>query len=332
MQTGPCQPVDWFARFLNLHFHVYRTHETARQLQKKIKANKSGNQFFASLRFCAILKLTLSRIFAPMKLQDNLRIAINSTAYYILSYLFVFLVHQSATILASFFFDYNIQVNYSKILFMVSRYDWSSDSVKIIFSAGPLACLIISIFMIVVVYRYKEFNGSLKLFFLWGFVHSISIFLGSAYAGALLGEGFGHVLIWMFMPDTGKLIITLISLFLLAATGLALTRIFLLSGNIYFNLLETKNRLPFVFFQVILPFIIGSLIIIAIRFPVNLYELLRILTPILVILTVLLSSFGFSVLYFDESPRKIKINGNLLVAAFIIYAAYRIALHFPVMI
>lgn len=267
-----------------------------------------------------------------MKLQDNIRIAINSTAYYILSYLFVFILHQAATILASFFFDYNVQVDYSKIFFMVSRYDWYFDSVKIIFSAGPLVCLILSVFMIVVAYRYKEYNGSLKLFFLWGFVHSISIFLGSAYAGALLGEGFGHVLIWMFMPDTGKLIITLISLFLLAAAGFALTRTFLLSGNIYFNLLETKNRLSFIVFQVILPFIAGSIIIIAIRFPVNLYELLRILTPVFVILTVLLSSFGFSVLYFDETPRSIKINGSLVAAALIIYAVYRIALHFPVTI
>jgi hypothetical protein len=121
-------------------------------------------------------------------------------------------------------------------------------------------------------------------------------------------------------------------LFLLAATGFALTRTFLLSGNIYFNLLETKNRLPFIVFQVILPFIIGSIIIIGIRFPVNLYELLRILTPLFVILTVLLSSFGFSVLYFDETPRSIKINGSLVAAALIIYAVYRIALHFPVKI
>lgn len=267
-----------------------------------------------------------------MKMTDNLRIAINSTAYYLLSYLVVFVFHQLATIVAAGFFEYHVQLDYSRIIFMISRYEWNFDSVKIIFSAGPVAVLILSIVMIVVAFHYREYVGSLKLFFLWGFVHCISIVLGSAYAGALLGEGFGHVLLWMYMADTAKLIISLISLFLLAATGYSVARMFLLSANTYYKLLTEEHKLTFVVAQVILPFLIGSVIILAIRLPLNLYEIIRILTPLIVILMILLSSFGFSVLYFDENPRTIKINGSLVATVLIIYLIYRIALFLPVYI
>jgi hypothetical protein len=265
-----------------------------------------------------------------MKIANNLKIAINSTAYYLLSYLFVFILHQLATLLAAGLFNFPVELDYSRILFLVSRYDWYFDSVKIIYSAGPLVALITAIFMAVVAYRYKEYTGSLKLFFLWGLVHCISIFLGSAYAGALLSEGFGHVLIWMFMGDTGKLIITLLALFLLAATGMGISRIFLLSANTYYNQLKTENRLSFVLSQVILPFIAGSVIIIAFRFPLNAYELLRILTPIIILLTVLLNSFSYSVLYFDENPKQIKLYPKLILATVLIFVVYRTVLHFPV--
>lgn len=265
-----------------------------------------------------------------MRIADNLRISINSTAYYLLSYLFVFTLHQLAMLVAAGIFDFQVQLDYSRILFMVSDYDWSFDSVKIIYSAGPLVTLITAVFMAVVAHRYKEYTGSLKLFFLWGLVHCVSLFFGSAYAGALLGEGFGHVLIWMFMGDTGKLIVTLLSLFLLATTGIAISRMFLLSANVYYNLLKIENKIAFILSQVIIPFIAGSILIIAMRLPLSFYELLRILTPLIVVLTIILGSFGYSVLYFDENPRKIRINGSLLIATGVIYLIYRVALHYPV--
>lgn len=267
-----------------------------------------------------------------MRIGENIRISINSTAYYLLSYLFVFIVHQIATLVAAAIFQFQAQVDYSHIVFIVSNYDWNFDSVKIIYSAGPLATVITSIFMAVIAYRFKEYTGTLKLFFMWGLVHCVSLFLGSAYAGALLGEGFGHVLIWMFMDDTGKLIITLLALFLLATTGIAMSRIFLLSANSYFNLLKSENKFSFILSQVVIPFIAGTIIIIALRYPISPYELLRILTPIIIVLTIILGSFGVSVLYFDEDPKSIKINRKLLLATGIIYLVYRVALHYPVVI
>lgn len=264
-----------------------------------------------------------------MKLTDKIAITANSTALYLLSYLFVFVLHQAFTLLAAWIFKYSVEFNFTDITFLVYKYAWTFDSVKIIYSAGPIFCLLLSIFMIVVAIRFREFDGFLKVFFLWGFVHSINFFLGSAIAGALLGEGFGHVLTWMYIPDTGKLIFTLIGLFGLAAIGFAITKLFLLSANSYYNMQEVSDRPGFILHQALLPYIFGTVVIIAMRLPLGYYELLRILTPLIVILPLFINSKGFPITYFDENPRTIKISSSLIAAAIVILAVYRIGLSFP---
>jgi hypothetical protein len=265
-----------------------------------------------------------------MKLNDKFAITANSTALYLLSYLFVFVIHQAFTLLAAWIFSYSVEFNYTEITFLVYKYSWTFDSVKIIYSAGPVFCFMLAIFMIVVAIRFREFDGLFKVFFLWGFVHSINLFLGSAIAGALLGEGFGHVLTWMYIPDTGKLIFTLIGLFGLAAVGFAITKLFLLSANSYLNMQEVSDRPQFIFYQALLPYIIGTAIIITIRLPLGYYELLRILTPLIVILPLFINSKGFPITYFDENPKTIKASSSLIAAAIVILAIYRIGLSFPI--
>lgn len=267
-----------------------------------------------------------------MKISNSISITVNSTALYLISYLMVFLIHQAATVFAAVLFDFPLEINYTSINFLVYKYAWTFDSVKIIFSTGPIICFLLSVFMLVVSIKFKEYDGYLKMFFLWGFVHSINLFLGSAVAGALLGEGFGHVLIWMFMPDTGKLILTLSGLFGLAAIGFGITKLFLLSANTYYNKQESADRKAYLFQQVLLPFIIGTISIIAFRFPLNYYEILRLLTPLIIILPSFINSDVFTVFYFDENQKTIKTSSSLVAAAIIIIVAYRVLLNSPVKI
>ena len=265
-----------------------------------------------------------------MKITRNISITINSTALFLLSYLLVFFIHQAFTILSALIFSVPVEIDYTKISFLIYKYAWTFDSVKIIYSTGPIICMILSIFMLVIAIRFREFDGLLKMFFLWGFVHSINLFLGSALAGALLGEGFGHVLIWMFMPDTGKMIITLLGIFGLAGIGFGITKLFLLSGNTYYNKQEPSDRPLFLLHQVLLPYLLGTAAIVAFRFPLNYYEILRLLTPIIIVLPAFLNSSSFPVFFFDENPKTIKISSSLLAAAIIILILYRVGLNSPV--
>lgn len=262
--------------------------------------------------------------------KNQLAIIINSTAIFILAYLFAFLLFQSFTVIAALLFDFTMEINYTRIFFLVKRSEWSFDSVKTIYSSGPIISFIASIAMIAIAVRFKEYNGLLKLFFLWAFIHCINLLLGPAFAGALLGEGFGHVLIWMFLPDTGKLLVTLLSLFLLAAVGFAVSGLFILGANTYYNQLKPENTRKFIFNQAIIPYIAGTIIIALFRLPLNYYDTALLLTPIVILLTVLLNSSGRPMLFFDETPKSIKINGSLMATVIIILLIYRIGLSFPI--
>ncbi len=264
-----------------------------------------------------------------MKKINKLSVAVNSLAYYLLSYFFVFIIFQAFTVLAAKLFKFEIRLDYSTLTFIVERYEWDFDSVKLIYSAGPVAALLLAVVMIAVAIRFKEYEGKLKMFFLWGFVHSISMLLGSAYAGTLLGDGFGHVVIWMFVPDTGKLLVTLIALFLLAIAGFSITRLFLLTGNSYFNLLKTDDIPPFLVYQMIIPCLAGTALLALLMLPLNLYEVLRLLTPILVIMPVWINSRGANDLYFDETKKEAKISKILVITAVAFILVYRIGLQFP---
>lgn len=241
----------------------------------------------------------------------------------------VFIIHQAFTILTAIAFSIPVEINYTTIHFIVYKYAWTFDSVKIIFSSGPVICLILSIFMLVVVVKFKEYDGLLKMFFLWGFVHSINLFRGSAFAGALMGEGFWHVLIWMFMLDTGKMIVILLGLFSLAAVGFGITKLFLLSANSYYNKLDSPDRPSFLVHQALLPYVFGTAILFALRFPMSFYEMLRLFTPIIIILPTFLISSGFPVFFFDENPKTIKTSSSLVAAAIIFLIIYRVGLNFP---
>ncbi|HAH59151.1 MAG TPA: hypothetical protein DCL86_13475 [Bacteroidales bacterium] len=269
--------------------------------------------------------------FIPNLMQKNqLAIVANSTAFFLLAYLFAFLLFQSFTVIAALLFDFTVEVNYTRIFFLVKRSEWSFDSVKTIFSSGPIISFIVSIAMIAIAVRFKEYNGLLKLFFLWAFIHCINLLLGPAFAGALLGEGFGHVLIWLFLPDTGKLLVTLISLFLLAIVGFSISGLFMLGANTYYNQLKPENVRRFLLNQAILPYIIGTAIIVLIRLPLEYYDVALLLTPIIILLTVLLNSTGRPTLFFDEVPKNIKINGSLVATAIIVLLIYRIGLSLPI--
>ncbi|GAB1405584.1 MAG: hypothetical protein PHX54_06655 [Lentimicrobiaceae bacterium] len=261
--------------------------------------------------------------------KKQLAIVLNSTAIFLLAYLFAFLLFQSFTVISALLFDFKLNINYTRINFLMKPSEWSFDSVKTIYSSGPIISFIVSIAMIAIAIRFREYTGLLKLFFLWAFVHSFNLMLGPAFAGALLSEGFGHVLIWLYLPDTGKLLVTLISAFLLAVTGFAISGLFILGANTYYNQLKPENTPRFIIYQVIIPFVVGTLIIALLRHPLSYYDAALLLTPLIMLLPVLLNSSGRPMLFFDEKPKEANINIQLLVISAVVLLIYRVGLHFP---
>jgi hypothetical protein len=232
-------------------------------------------------------------------------ITFNSTTLYLLSYLAFFLLSQFITVIAASFFHYPVIVHYYEIYFNISPDAWYHDSVKTIFSSGPLINFVVGITFLIIYSNIRERTGAFKLFFLWGFLHAVNMLFGAMLIGTLFETGLGYVVSWMYIMDTGKVLYSIISIFLLVLAGLLTTRQFLISGNTYYNEINRSNRTSFIISQVFLPYVIGNAVLIILRQPRFIfYDSFIGFTMIVCILPVLFTYRSYNELYFEEDEKR----------------------------
>ncbi len=255
--------------------------------------------------------------------RESLSIIVNSTAFNLLAYLAVYMVFQLTTIIASNIFDIPNTLYYNKIGFNIRPEAWTIDSVKVIYSSGNIALFMISVTFLVVIIKALEFNGMLRLFFIWGFIHSLSMLFGSFVIGAFNFEGFGIVLSYLYLADTAKMIFLFIGLLLLIAIGMAMVKPFIFSANIYYNYLSPGNHAALRRNQFILPYVISTVILLIIKYPITLYETLILFAPLFMLIPLYWGISHFPVFYFEESEKSIKINTLLVLFTILVYVFYR---------
>ncbi|HPT13276.1 MAG TPA: hypothetical protein PK796_00705 [Bacteroidales bacterium] len=266
-------------------------------------------------------------------INEQLRITINSTAYYLISYFIIaFLFQLTESLIGNFLFDIPSVFDRNSADYIIKPESWSFDSVKIIFSSGVLLSVLFGVLCLIVYLKALELDGLLRMFFLWGFVHSMNFFLGSVMLGAVIFEGFGYVLAWMYLQDTAKMIILFISLFMMLATGSLMTKPFLYSANTYYNSLSSEKRPEFRKYQFFLPYILGTIILVLLRFPLSLYELLLLLTPILIILPLWWGISKFPPYFFEEQDKSINIHWRPIITALLMILLYRVVMGFGIRI
>lgn len=262
--------------------------------------------------------------------KESLVVIANSTAFYLLSYLFVYMLFQFATITASGIFDIPNTLYYNRIGFNVRPEVWTFDSVKVIYSAGNILLFLVSITFLVVIIKALEYNGFLRLFFIWGFVHSISMLFGSIIIGAFNFEGFGIVLSYLYLADTAKMLLLFAGLLVIIGIGMSIIRILLFSANIYFNFLSPQMRPAFRRDQFIMPFIVSTVILYAVKYPLSLYESLLLVVPFFMILPLFWGISRFPVFYFEETEKKISLHFILISFTILTFTVYRVLLGYGI--
>ncbi len=231
-------------------------------------------------------------------------IAFNSTVLFLLSYLFLFFLSQFITVISAGFFDYPTTIYYYDIYFNIKPGDWYHDSVKTIYSSGPLVNFVIGIVFLILYTNLRETTGTLKLFFLWGFLHAVNMLFGAMLIGTLFETGVGHVISWMYIMDTGRVLYSTVSIFLLIISGIIATKQFLFSGNSYYNKIDEFNRSSFVIPQVLVPYLAGNIFMILLRQPrFVFYDSFTLLTLCIPVMAVLASYRTFNELYFEEEEK-----------------------------
>jgi hypothetical protein len=246
-------------------------------------------------------------------LKTSSSIVINSTAYFIVSYIVIYFLQQLATSLTALHFDISSVIRFNNIEFLVRGDDWTFDSVKVVFSASVVLSMITALVCLIVFLKTIEFDGLLRLFFLWGFLHSINNVIGGILIGAFIGEGPGYVLAYIYMTDTSKLFLALFGIFFLLGIGTSMVRPMLLTANSYFNNQGPNSRFAFINHQFLYPFIIGNTILVLVKIPIQTFEVLLIAPFLLLLLPLLFVARSYPEIYFDENEKKVVIDWRLFL-------------------
>jgi hypothetical protein len=244
---------------------------------------------------------------------ESSSIVVNSTAYFILSYIIIYFFQQLLTALTALHFDIDSVIHFNNIDFLVRGDDWTFDSVKVVFSVSVVFSLISALVCLIIYLRTIEFDGLLRLLFLWGFLHSINNVIGGILIGAFIGEGPGYVLAYIYMTDTSKLFLALFGIFFLLGIGSAMVRPMLFTANSYYNSQKPDGRFAFIGKQFILPFFIGSGILVLAKLPMQSFEALLMAPFLILLLPLLFLSKSFPEFYFDENIKKTSVNWKFLI-------------------
>jgi hypothetical protein len=262
-----------------------------------------------------------------ISIKGSSSIVINSTAYFILSYIIIYFLQQLLTALTALHFDIDSVIHFNNIDFLVRGDDWTFDSVKIVFSVSVVFSLISALVCLIIYLRTIEFDGLLRLLFLWGFLHSINNVIGGILIGAFIGEGPGYVLAYIYMTDTSKLFLALFGIFFLLGIGSAMVRPMLLTANSYFNNQKPEVRFSFIRSQFIYPFLVGNIILIIAKIPMDTFEVLLIAPFLILLIPLFFLSSSFPEFYFDENPKKAILNWRLFFISAGLFILTVIGLH-----
>jgi hypothetical protein len=255
---------------------------------------------------------------------------LHSLAFFLIAYLLVWLLTSLATVLTANGLEIPTVWNYHRIDFMIPQSLWNADLVKLTFSVGPLLSLLIAILCLIAYYNVMEFNGNLKLLFLWGFIHGWIGFFGSLFIGTLTSTGFGHVVIWLYFYDTARLTTNLVSLLMLFFGGFIIARPVLISANYYLNDLPELSRTRFLLAQMIIPALIGIAMIVLLRIPASLEDQLVPATILLMILPIFMRRYHFPNLYFDDEEISVRIEWLYIIVTIVLILAFRLIFAFGI--
>ncbi|MCX6250764.1 MAG: hypothetical protein NTX61_08430 [Bacteroidetes bacterium] len=275
--------------------------------------------------FTLLGKRYMRRNFGFLTFSNYNFILINSTAMFLLAYLFVHLLTQLGIVLAASNFKIDTVIYYYEIDFLIRAREWTPDAVQVVYTTGPFIGAIIAFLSFILYTNIIEELWVSRLFILWVFCHAFVRFFGEFLAGNLLGEGFGYVVMYMFFMDTSKMILTVFAFIIMMFTGLAMTRQFLFTGNLYFNLLDKSNRMSFVKAQYLFPFLIGTLIIIAVELPkVSALEICVLGSMALVLIPTVLRTRFMQDIYYEEEPKKVKIFWKAVAWTIVLFFLFRV--------
>lgn len=259
--------------------------------------------------------------------KNYLYYTINSTALFIIAYLAVYMVYQLTVLIVASRWKLDSVLFYYDLAFNDFSPLWSRQNIIIVTLSGPLICLILGFLS----YRFfstrQKAKGFIKLFFLWIALIGSNLFLGAWATGISFDQGFGYVPAWLYLNVFWQIFFALIFLFVLGLIGYYSVPKFLDTSKSAYRV-RPENRTKFLFFQVILPYLIGSLIVILVRIPNNMpYDTGNLITLVFAVAPMIFNKFAIPTMVFEKEKKPTNIRWLFIVIFIVLMIAYRIGLN-----
>lgn len=259
---------------------------------------------------------------------------INSAMIFILSYILVYLFYWLTCMLVASFYGLDSILYYYDLRFNDHSPLWNRLNILVVTGIPPALCLILAVFLFQVAFKSKRLAGLQKLFILWTTFHLFNHFFGAFPSGIVTDEGFGYVAAWLYLNTAFKFLLSLLSLATLGAIGFYSSKYILETADSY-QRIKGDNRIKFIFFQMVLPWLIGTITLLLLRIPENFnypYETLMLFSTIFMVAPAFFNEKVKPELNLMKVKKRIRINfgylAMLLVMAVFLRWMLGIGLHF----
>jgi hypothetical protein len=199
---------------------------------------------------------------------NNVIIMINSTAYFMLAYVFtITLINFISMVMAKWVYKLDGTLYHYGFDLDRSDFTWSLDSVVLIFFIGVTVALLFGVVFQIMYQKVRKGSGHFKLFLLWAYLIAYTIFFGDIVFGAFINYMPGAFFNYMNVPMVFRVIIGIGGLIMLFVIGQISAKNILISLNIYLRKASISQIEPYFYAQLIFPFVIGNILIFILKIP-----------------------------------------------------------------
>lgn len=248
---------------------------------------------------------------------------LNSLASFLVAYVLVYLCYQLTVLITASFYGIDSILYYYKLDFNDHSNLWDAFNIIIITLSGPINSLIMGF----VFYNYLFFKVKayprLQLFFLWIGLLFFAHFFAAFIAGIITHKGFGYVPLWLFWSEFAKIFGAIIALASLLLIGHLSAGRFLATSNNMFRI-QKQNRAIFYLVQALLPFVIGVIFVLGLKWPNNYtYDTLILVFSVFIVGAAFFNTNTNLPYFVQNRNRKANLNWMLFLIGALVLYSYR---------
>lgn len=258
----------------------------------------------------------------------NMTIVVNSMMIFMITYVLTYLFYWLSCMLVASWYGLDSILYFYDLRFNDHSPLWSRFNILLITGIPPFLCLVAGAFLYKAVFKIKRFAGLQKLFILWSAFHLLNHFFGAFPSGVVTDEGLGYVAAWMYMNTAVKFLFSLLFLFGLGLIGFYSAKPILETSD-SLGRIKAERKTSFMFYQMGLPWLIGTFVMLLLRIPKNFdypYETLMFFTMAFLVVPPFFNEKVKPELNLLKTKKKRQINIGYLAMVLVLLAFLRIML------